>query len=236
MNRTSIALGAVLAALALTSCGGPSSAERKAEAARLADARQRVAALESRIAAAKSDEETVEALRSILAVQAMELDENAAAIDRFQKNEALLADDRMARIYLAVAQSKMAGEAKKIEDKLSWLRKGMASFEALREEWPDDELVFLYQASTYASFPSEVGAKAEVLDLLAEIRDRYASGAWTVSRGAVSQLAWVFVALRKNYPDEDSRAEIDAVEDGFRAAFPPYEAAAREKAAEADRG
>ena len=172
----------------------------------------------------------------MLAIQAMELDENEAAIELFGKHEDLLSGDVMARIYLAVAQSKMAGEAKKIEDQLSWLRKGMSSFETLREEFPEDEAVFIYQASTYASFPAVVGAKEEVLDILADTLDRYRSGAWSLNPGIADQLAWVFVTLRGIYPDKESQAEIDEAESSFSADLPIYDDARLRKAAEADRG
>jgi hypothetical protein len=240
MKRVVIVACAALAAVVLSSCGGPTAAERKAERERRAEARTRLAGWESKLAAtaggATAGGAEVEALRAILAIQVMELDENAAAIDRFRKHEDLLAGDVMARIYLAVAQSKMAGAAKKIEDKLRWLRAGMSSFESLREEFPDDENVFIYQASTYASFPPEVGAKAEVLDILSGILDRYRSGAWELHPVLADQLAWVFVTLRGNYPDEDSEAEIDEVESAFSADLPVYEAARLRKAAEANRG
>ena len=244
-GATTILCAALVAALA--SCGGPTAAERKAEAERRAEARTRLESWESKLAAksgaaaaesgtAAASDGVIEALRAILAIQVMELDENAAAIDRFGKHEDTLADDLMARIYLAVAQSKMAGESKKIEDQLSWLRKGMSSFESLREDFPDDENVYVYQASTYASFPAVVGAKAEVLDILTDTLDRYSSGAWSLNPGIADQLAWIFATLRSNYPDEDSGAEIDEVESAFGAEFPVYEAARLRKAAEAERG
>lgn len=236
MNRSPIFACVMVAAAVLSSCGGQSSAQKKAEQERLAQARTRLAQWETKLSGAEAGTAAaIEALRSIIAIQVMELDDPKAGIDRFGANRAVLEQDLMARVYLAVAQAKMAGAAKKIEQKLSWLRQGMSSFEALRADYPDEETVYLYQASTYASFPAEVGAKAEVLDVLTEMLDGYRGGKWQLSAGAAGQLAWVFSTLGKTYPDKDSAAEIGELEAAFRADLPVFQEAYGRAVAEAER-
>jgi hypothetical protein len=236
MNRSPIFVCVMVAAALLSSCGGQSSAQKKAEQERLAQARTRLEQWETKLTGMEAGTApALEALRAIIAIQVMELDAPKAAIDRFEANRAFLDRDLMSRVYLAVAQAKMAGAAKKTEQKLSWLRQGMSSFETLRADYPDEETVYLYQASTYASFPAEVGAKAEVLDILAEMLDRYRGGQWQLSEGAAGQLEWVFSTLGKTYPDKDSAAEIGELEAAFSADLPAFQVAYGRSVAEAER-
>jgi hypothetical protein len=215
----------------LASCGasgGLSKAERKARLERAAQAEAEKGELERKLAAASSDLDRLACLRSIMAIEVMRTGELDSAMGRFAKDRALLEADAMSRIYLAVAQSMKAGQVKKIEDKLAWLRRGMSGFDELREEYPDDIMVPLYQASTYANFPREVGARDEVLDILDGMRSRCAKGDWELGEGAAGQVAYVYATLGRAYPDAESSAAIGAGRSAFARDVP---ALARELAA-----
>jgi hypothetical protein len=210
------------AGLLALACGCAKSPEKKAALEQQAAARAKVAELEKSLAACSDDALRIEGLREIIGIQAMESGDLDAALERYEKNESLLAHDAMSRIYVAVAQSMKAGREKKIENKLKWLRVGMNSFETLREEFPDDPMVGLYQASTYANFPPEVGAKLEVLDIISELRLRYASKEWTPSEGIAGQMEYIYSALERNFSDQASREEIKASRDEFASADPIF--------------
>jgi hypothetical protein len=202
----------------LASCGassGLSKAERKAQLERAAQAEAEKGGLERKLAAASSDQDRLSCLRSIMEIEVMRTGELDSALGRFARDRALLQRDAMARIYLAVAQSMKADRVKKIEDKLAWLRRGMSGFDELREEFPDDMMVPLYQASTYANFPREVGARDEVLDILDGMRSRCAKGEWELGEGSAGQVAYVFAALGRAYPDAESSAAIEAESSAF---------------------
>lgn len=217
------AIALALAFALFASCGAAGSgAEKKAERERLAAAKAEVAELEKKLAAAGSDAERAECLRSIIGIEVMRTGDLDSALSRYEKGAALLAGDPMSRIYAAVAQSMMAGKVKKIEDKLAWLRRGMAGFDELREERPDDEMVPLYQASTYANFPREVGAKGEVLDILAAMRARYANGDWKLDEGEAGQVDYVYATLGRVYKDPESAAEIEASRAEFARDVPAF--------------
>jgi hypothetical protein len=229
MKAVARSLSLALAIALLVSCGasgGLSKAEKKAQLERAAEAEK--AELERRLAAASSDLDRLECLRSIMAIEAMRTGELDSAMGRFAKDRVLLERDAMSRIYLAVAQSMKAGQAKKIEDKLAWLRRGMSGFDQLREDFPDDMMVPLYQASTYANFPREVGARDEVLDILDGMRSRCAKGEWELDDGAAGQVAYVYATLGRAYPDAESSAAIEAGRSAFARDVP---ALARELAA-----
>jgi hypothetical protein len=181
-----------------------------------------VTELEKALAASSDDALRIETLREIIGIQSMDSGDLDAALERYGKNESLLAHDAMSRIYVAVAQSMKAGREKKIENKLKWLRVGMNSFETLRDEFPDDPMVGLYQASTYANFPPEVGAKLEVLDIISELRLRYASGEWTPSEDIAGQMEYIYSALERNFRDKASRDEIMASRVEFASVDPVF--------------
>jgi hypothetical protein len=225
-GRAARAMFAAMACLLALSCGGPSSAEKKAERERREQAKREIAGLESKLERSGQAGRT-ELLRSIMAIQVMRLGELSSALDLYAKEEKLLSADVQARVYAAVAEAMTAGKVKKIEDKLKWLRKGMSSFEALLEEYPDEEFVYLYQASTYANFPREVGAKDEVLDIVAAMAERYRSGGWSLDDGAAGQLDYIYENLKRNFPDAASG--IEAHRAATAAALPAY-AARLEKA------
>jgi hypothetical protein len=212
---------AAMACLLALSCGGPAGAKEKAERERRELAKQEIAGLESELARSGQAGRT-ELLRSIMAIQVMRLGELSSALALYSKEEKLLSADVQARVYAAVAEAMTAGKVKKIEDKLKWLRKGMSSFEALLEEYPDNEFVHLYQASTYANFPREVGAKDEVLDIVAAMAERYRSGVWSLDDGAAGQLDYIYDNLKRNFPDAAS--DIEAHRGGIAAALPAYAA------------
>jgi hypothetical protein len=214
------------AALLVSGCA--MSAEKKAALDRKAAAKAEISGLESDLRGVSDEAARIDLLREILRIEVMGLGDLAPAIKRYAENEGLLSRDPMSRVFIAVAQSMTAGREKKIENKLKWLMRGMGSFEALREEFPDEAMVYLYQASTYANFPPEVGAKAEVLDILAEMRGRFASGDWDPSGGFSGQLEYVFAALERNYPDASSLEEIRAGRAEFAAADPEFAALAAE--------
>lgn len=217
------------AAFLFTGCA-KSAAEREREE-RHSAARARIAELERGLEDMPADASKAERLRDIIGIETMSLGELVSAIERYEDNEALLSKDVLARCYVAVAQSMRAGQEKKIENKLKWLRYGMNSFESLREEFPDDQTVYLYQASTYANFPPEVGARDEVLDILSLMRDRYASGAWSLSEAYADQLGYIYGSLAANYKDADSIDAIGEHRDSFAAAIPAFAAAdAKQKA------
>ncbi len=215
------AVAAVLLAsscIALASCG--SSEAKEAEKRRIAGLKAEVASLEGELKAAPDGGARVGCLRAILFIEVMQSGELESAIKRFEKNSDMLSGDLMSRIYIAVAESMMAGKVKKIEDKLSWLMKGMRRFDDLREEFPDDENVLLYQASTYANFPAEVGSRDEVLDILGAMAERYAAGRWRMSEGVAAQLAYVYRTLGSIYADDESAASIRESREAFAAAVP----------------
>ncbi len=216
-----IAAIAAAACVALASCA-PSSAEKKEERLKAAGLKSELTALEERLVSARETEARVDCLRSILDIEVMSLGDLESALKRFEKHKELLAGDPMSRIYAAIAQSMMAGKAKKIEDKLSWLMKGMRSFDDLRAEFPDEEDVLLYQASTYANFPSEVGARDEVLDILGEMADRYAAGDWRISEGVAGQIVYIYGTLGSAYPDAQSAELIGGSRDAFASRVPGF--------------
>lgn len=221
VGRAAIALACALACALLASCGA-ASAERKAELERVAAARSEAAALEKELASASVDAERVERLRAILGIEVMRSGDLEPALKRYAKYESILKADAMSRIYSAVAQSMMAGRAKKIEDKLAWLRKGMTGFDELREEFPDDAMVPLYQASTYANFPREVGARDEVLDILDGMRDRYAKGDWRLGEAEARQVGYVYAILGRAWDDAESSAAIGASRSAFARDVPAF--------------
>jgi hypothetical protein len=212
-------------------CGCAMREEKQAEFDRRTAAKAEIGELENALREESDDSARIERLRAILGIEVMGLGDLSSALDRYGKNEGLLSRDPMSRVYVAVAQSMVAGREKKIENKLKWLMRGMGSFETLREEFPDDPMVYLYQASTYANFPPEVGAKAEVLGILSEMRGRYASGEWKPNGGISGQLEYLFAALERNYPDPASREEIRAERADFAAADPVFAALAKEDGA-----
>jgi hypothetical protein len=224
------AFGLILSCVGMLAlaCGCAKSPEKKAALEKQDAARAKVTELEKALAASSDDALRIERLREIIGIQAMDSGDLDAAIDRYGKNESLLAHDAMSRIYVAVAQSMKAGREKKIENKLKWLRVGMNSFETLREEFPDDPMVGLYQASTYANFPPEVGAKLEVLDIISELRLRYASKEWMPSEDIAGQMEYIYSALERNFGDRASRQEIKASRDEFASADPVFAVLAKE--------
>lgn len=228
--RTILRAALVGAGLVVLLGGCAKSPQRKAELERRAEARAKIAELETAAAAAKDDSAKVGALREILRIEVMGLGDLKPALDRFSANQGLLSADCASRVYQAVAQSMVAGQEKKIESKLKWLRIGMNSFEALREEFPDEPLVYLYQASTYANFPREVGAKDEVLSIMDEIRGRFEKKAWQVDDGVLGNLEYVYATLGRAYPDPASKGDIQASRRRFAAIGPEFAALEKEPA------
>jgi len=222
-GKTSL-IAAVVGCALLLACGCAKSPQRKAELEKKAQARAKIAELETTVAKAQDDASRAKALRGILDIEVMDIGELKPALDLYAKNEALLSGDCASRVYVAVAQSMVAGREKKIENKLKWLRVGMNSFEALREEFPDDRLVYLYQASTYANFPREVGAKDEVLSILDDIRGRYERKAWAVEEGDVGNIDYIYATLERTYSDTSSKDELGASRKRFAALGPEFAA------------
>jgi hypothetical protein len=216
------AIACALLAVCLASCGGKQAEAAKARAAYLAEARLRLEAAQAVLGSARDDAGRAKALADMLKIEVMELGDLQAAFKLFGDNESLLAKDLQARVFIAVAQSMQAGREKKIEDKLSWLRKGMRSFDDLVDEYPGNETVLLYQASTYASFPSEVGAVEETLDILASMRGSYESGAWKLESGTAGQLAWIYEALARNNPSGEGARLIRSSREAAERSLPAF--------------
>jgi hypothetical protein len=212
---------AAMLVLSLLSCGKNDEAV-KARAALLADAQGRLEAAKAALGETRDDATRVVRLREILKIEAIELGDAKGALKYFDDNEKLLAADVQSRIFVAVGESMQAGKEKKIENKLAWLRKGMRSFERLGEEFPGDEMVRLYQASTYANFPAEVGASAETLDILEALRADYLDGTWALTAGAARQLAYIYENLEKNNIGAESVKEIKASRDAAAASLPLF--------------
>ncbi len=201
-----------------------------AEDPKKAAERERIAALRSRkaeLSAALTQatgEAAIEKLRALIELDAMKLGDPDSALALYEEHEELLSQDMESRVLVATAQAMKAGIEKKIEDKLKWLMRGMATFEELREEFPDELSVILYQASTYANFPPEVGAAEEVLSLLSIIRERCASGFWPMDEGIASQISYTYAALMANISDEPVKTAALDQQRSFANAFPAYAA------------
>jgi hypothetical protein len=178
--------------------------------------------LEQSYKSSSDDATRTERLRSILEIEVIKTGDVDSALKRFSSNEGLLSNDSMSRIYIAVAQCIKAGRMKKTEDKLAWLMKGMKGFDDLRSEYPDDELVYIYQASTYSNFPVEVGSRDEVLDLLATMSERYTSGSWSLSEGTAGQIAVIYKTLASIYKDAESSSIIETSRREFAQGNPRF--------------
>lgn len=134
-------------------------------------------------------------------------DDPEAAMALYARNADLLADNQEARVYQATAECMQAGRVQEDADKLQWLRRGMRSFDEALRTWPESEMVYLYQATTYASFPAVVGAWGDVLVTLDQMAERYASGQWRLE-GSRAQLQEIYRQLLANNPGAKSQGAI----------------------------
>jgi hypothetical protein len=202
----------VCVSLLALSCGPRAeSPEQKAARERLAAARARTVELAAELKRSDLDAASrVGDLEELLKIQAMDIGALDEAVAAYRENEDILNDSYEARIYWAVALSMKAGQVEKIEDKLGWLRKGMKAWDDLNRDFPENEMVLLYQASTYANFPAEVGAKREVLDILDVMYAKYRSLAWKLEPGIADQLWYAYAQLLRNYPASDKNADVSA--------------------------
>ncbi len=92
-------------------------------------------------------------------------------VDTYEKNKDIFITNAMARIYYATALCQLAGNAKKEEEQVFWVRKGIMEFEMLIEDFPNEHRVALWRAITYSHFPKILGATNYVVDDVEHINE-----------------------------------------------------------------
>jgi tetratricopeptide (TPR) repeat protein len=156
----------------------------------------------------KSGQTSGPLVEEALKIRVMDTEDIKTALEFAAQHKDIVAKSKMSRIYVAMGECKMAGNVKKIEDKIEWLSRGMRNFDAIQREWPDDEKVYIYQVITYSYFPQEAGMREDVLDLLAIMEKMYLDGIWTLTADQ-ADLVWLAIRnLTDNYPEDPERGEI----------------------------
>ncbi|MDR2601445.1 MAG: hypothetical protein LBC53_03200 [Spirochaetaceae bacterium] len=190
---------------------------RDQQAVDIAAERERLLELRGRLEAAPAD---VNIIEKILNIEVMQLNMIVEALEFARANEAFIGNSMMAQIYIAVAESKMAGLEKNVIEKGVWVNKGMANFDRIHKLWPLNETVYTYQVITYSNFPSVLGAYRQVLDLLSYMREQYASNAWELTAGQADRLWTVLLNLEDKYPRGAKNKEIRAFAMDLKNSFP----------------
>lgn len=138
-------------------------------------------------------------------------------LDLYEKNIARTGDRPMSRIYYATALCQKAGESDKPSEQLKYVRLGMGEFDKLRETYPDDGRVLVWQAVTYSHFPRMLGADilaVEAIDLANRMKN---AGTWTFAPGELVQLTMAYLNLAKEFKSRQyfEAAEKQAADDGL---------------------
>jgi len=97
-------------------------------------------------------------------------------VEVYEKNKDSFITNAMARIYYATALCQLAGSAKKEEEQVFWVRKGIMEFEMIIEDFPNEHKVALWRAITYSHFPPVLGATNYVIDDVEHINELRAKG------------------------------------------------------------
>jgi len=97
-------------------------------------------------------------------------------VEVYEKNKDSFITNAMARIYYATALCQLAGSAKKEEEQVFWVRKGIMEFEMIIEDFPNEHRAVLWRAITYSHFPPVLGATNYVIDDVEHINDLRAKG------------------------------------------------------------
>jgi hypothetical protein len=150
------------------------------------------------------------AIEELLNIEVMRLDMISEALELAREKEAYIGGSMMAQIYIAVAESKMAGLEENVIEKVRWVNKGMAHFDRIHTLWPPNEAVYTYQVMTYSNFPSVLGVYQQVLDLLSFMGGQYTSGAWELTAGQADRLWTALLNLEERHPKGAKNREIRA--------------------------
>ena len=97
-------------------------------------------------------------------------------VEVYEKNKDSFVTNAMARIYYATALCQLAGSAKKEEEQVFWVRKGIMEFEMIIEDFPNEHRAVLWRAITYSHFPPVLGATNYVIDDVEHINELRAKG------------------------------------------------------------
>ena len=84
--------------------------------------------------------------------------------DKYENSLDILAkSDLNLSIYLATTMCIKAGISKNIENKLTWLRRGMIKFQELENKYPKNLNLMAWEAITYSNMPSILGLSSKIL-------------------------------------------------------------------------
>lgn len=120
-------------------------------------------------------------------------------IDLYENHEDSLTDSYIHRLHHATSQCMSAGETDDIMKQLSYVKKGMASFEIAVEDFPDEKMVYIYRAANYSNFPSIMGVKETVISDLETLQ----SGKWELTERDYHNIYYAYLHLSLNYEDSD---------------------------------
>ena len=189
LNKTkTVALTALISLcliLALSGCSAqPSAGDLKAAAAA-----QKLA----------TDPTNPDLLEAALGVSVLESNRPKDAVELFRKNQTALQSRPLARTYYATALCQLAGATTVPVEQMTWVRSGLAEFDALLRDFPDNPQAYLYQTITYSNFPDILGVNKLVTDNIAKINQALSAKTWQLDPGEIRQLSLSYINLAKIY-------------------------------------
>lgn len=112
----------------------------------------------------EGDQLTIEEKTDLLFLQFTEAENHNWVVSFYEKHRADFSRRLKPSLYYAAALSSLAGAAEEINDQLTWVRKGIAEFDRLSMEYPDDPQLLLWRSITYSNFPQMLGMNYAVED------------------------------------------------------------------------
>ncbi|MBN2534626.1 MAG: hypothetical protein JXB88_17210 [Spirochaetales bacterium] len=138
-----------------------------------------------------------------LLLKYFDLNKSKKFIELYEKYEESFEDNPAFQTYYASAMCMEAGNSKKIEDQLFWIKKGMIKFDELSDEYPDNKTVYFIKGITYSNFPAILDARSiaeEALDLCIE---NAANGKWDLREDEISYVYSAYISIALEYKDLD---------------------------------
>jgi tetratricopeptide (TPR) repeat protein len=147
----------------------------------------------------EADPKNPEVLQSLILSELLEQNNTKKAVELYETNADVLSNWIMARVYYATALCRMAGESDNPSKQLKYVRQGMHEFELLREKWPDDGRIYIWQAITYSNFPEMLGAAQMVTETIELVNKNIMSNKWSFVTAELRQLVFAYINLAKEY-------------------------------------
>jgi len=124
-------------------------------------------------------------------------------VDLYEMHEDEFVDNPLIICHYGASLAMKAGNSKKIEDQLKWVKKSMIVLDGCVQNFPDNYIPYLWRGMTYSHLPTILNARSLVEDDLKLVMDNYKKDVWKLNTDELGMVYTAYLNVAKEYKDNE---------------------------------